>query len=198
MSPHRKKVECVEDLPDPAGFRAQFDARVDRSGGPDACWPWTGRLNEFGYGRVDIKHHDGTRSGYLTHRIAFMLEHGAMPPHPLVVRHSCIASRNCCNPRHLLSGTQAENMRDRQRQGRTASKSGELNPRARVNARQVVLIRAAHAAGAQQKDLAGQYGIAEATIWRIVHGLRWPKVPMPGVIGWDEALAAARAGEVAA
>lgn len=194
---HRKKISHTGDLPDASAFRAKFDTRVDSSGGPDACWPWLGHLNGWGYGRIDIKNKDGLYSGYLSHRIAYMLAHGAMPPHPLVVRHTCIGSRSCCNPAHLLSGTQRENMEDRQRQGRTASKAGELNPRARVNARQVVLIRAAHAGGARQKELAAQYGITPSTVGLIVLGKRWKNVPVPGGEGWDAALAAAHEQEAA-
>lgn len=183
-----KSVERVDQLKDPEQFRQRFNAMVDSSGGPDACWPFKGRKNEFGYGRVDIKHASGGGSVYLAHRVAYMLEHGAMPPRPLVVRHTCIDSRSCCNPAHLIAGTQAENMQDRQRQGRTASKSGERNPRALVTAREVVLIRAAYAAGEKQRAIGERYGITESTVGLIVLGKRWKDVPMPGDLGWEEAL----------
>ncbi|RJF68870.1 HNH endonuclease [Deinococcus cavernae] len=188
----KKKIKRIADLRNPEQVRAQFDAMVDRSGGPDACWPFQGRTNEFGYRRIDIRDVSGGWSAYLAHRVAYMLAHGSMPERPLVVRHTCVDSRACCNPAHLLSGTQAENMADRQRQGRTASKAGEKNPRARVNARQVVLIRAAYQGGALQRELAAQYGVTESTIGCIVLGKRWPAVLMPGAAGWDEALAEAR------
>ncbi len=29
----------------------RYLAKVDKSGGPDACWPWTGSLNK-GYGQI--------------------------------------------------------------------------------------------------------------------------------------------------
>src|SRR5438874_974236 len=28
-----------------------FWSKVDKSGGPDACWPWTGCINAWGYGK---------------------------------------------------------------------------------------------------------------------------------------------------
>ena len=48
---------------------AQFWAKVDRSGGPDACWPWLGRL----YGGY------GSFGGVGAHRVAYELLRGAIP-----------------------------------------------------------------------------------------------------------------------
>lgn len=31
----------------------RFWAKVDRSSGPDACWPWTASLTTFGYGQFN-------------------------------------------------------------------------------------------------------------------------------------------------
>src|SRR6185312_561373 len=52
-----------------------FWDRVDRSGGPDACWPWTGAINKSGYGSF------GEKPGSIrtTSRVAYELTHGPIP-----------------------------------------------------------------------------------------------------------------------
>ena len=87
-----------------------FWLHVDRTGGPDACWPWTGRRTD-GYGAVG--------SGKLfdrAHRLAFRLSGGIIPPGQ-IVRHLC-HNPLCCNPAHLAAGTHADNMHDMAQAGR--------------------------------------------------------------------------------
>lgn len=84
---------------------ARFWAKVDRSGGPDACWPWTGSLNGNGYGLFSFE-----RRSVRAHRFAFLLAHGEFPRQ--MTDHTChngsgcrggraCPHRACCNPRHL-------------------------------------------------------------------------------------------------
>jgi hypothetical protein len=51
------------------------------------------------------------------HRLAWEMARGAIPP-GLHVLHRCDEPR-CCNPEHLFLGTQAENMADMHRKGRS-------------------------------------------------------------------------------
>ena len=85
-----------------------FWVQVDRSGGPDACWPWTGPIrNQKGYGkfRVDGKDH-----------VAHQWLLGELRGVPLVWPHEiarhCCDNPPCCNPAHLLTGTVADNVAD--------------------------------------------------------------------------------------
>ena len=80
-------------------------SRIDKRG-PSECWPWTGKVNEHGYG---ILVWDG-RLNARAHRIVYVLLHGAISD-DLSVRHTC-DNPPCCNPAHLIPGTHAENMDD--------------------------------------------------------------------------------------
>ena len=81
----------------------RFWAKVDTSGGPDACWPWTGATAD-GYGRLRV---NGTNTR--AHHFA-------------LVRHIC-HNRLCCNPYHLLTGTHRDNMRDKREAGRASGQT---------------------------------------------------------------------------
>ena len=85
--------------------------RLDRSGGPEACWPWTMARDRRGYGRGGT--HRGT---FLAHRKVYLLSGGSPAP---VVMHLC-NNPPCCNPAHLRGGTQAENVAYTAKSGRHA------------------------------------------------------------------------------
>ncbi len=95
---------------------AYFEARVDRSGGIDACHKWTLAPNPHGYGRASV---GGVRM--YAHRLAWEIANGPIPP-GLEVCHNCPDGDNptCCNVAHLWLGTQAENVADMITKGRAA------------------------------------------------------------------------------
>lgn len=84
-------------------------SRVDRMGGPDACWPWIGQ-RKAGYGSVRVREW-GASIG--AHRATlWVAEHVlADPDRGEVTRHLC-HNKACCNPAHLLIGTLSENKWD--------------------------------------------------------------------------------------
>lgn len=95
----------------------RFWGWVDRTAGPDGCWPWTGYCDSrSGYGRFRVD-----TIGYLSHRWLLGMQRGRplvwTPEVREVACHKC-DNPPCCNPAHLYVGDQFQNMRDSVVRGR--------------------------------------------------------------------------------
>lgn len=168
-----KRHGTLEAPPRERPFDERFWEKVDRSGGPDACWPWTSnRLPEAqgNYGTF----YGGKGKVLRAHRVAYVLAGGTLRPRE-VVRHSC-DNPPCCNPRHLLRGTQADNVQDMMERDRHTPVSllGESGPSAKLAEAQVIEILRSVAAGAVKRRLAERYGVSESLIGKIAQGKLWP------------------------
>lgn len=95
-------------------------AKVDKSGGPDACWLFTGADNGRDYPILSRPGDSTGKTPFYAHRLAYALAHGVdyddLPPDE-ETRHSC-HTRRCCNPKHLLMGTSTDNKQDSIADGR--------------------------------------------------------------------------------
>lgn len=102
-----------------ASVETLFWLRVDKRG-PDECWPWTGSLYKFGYGRLAVKRANGTWHSRVAHIVSFEIHHGPVPE-GLTVDHVChngdlscdggndCPHRRCVNPAHLEAVTRKVN-----------------------------------------------------------------------------------------
>lgn len=140
-------------------------AYIDRSGGPDACWPWTRGKTSSGYGSMRNKE-GGTQ---IAHRVVMEQVHGPID-RALDVMHLC-NNPPCCNPAHLSIGTRIENQAYMVESGRACT--GERNGMSRLTAENVAEIRSLRGAGWKQRELAARFGVAQSTISKIDRGARW-------------------------
>lgn len=153
---------------------ARFWAKVDKSAGPDACWPWTASLHGHGYGRFKLESYVQVGSN----RMAYALHHKA-DPGPLCVCHSC-DNRPCCNPAHLWLGTNDDNMADMAAKGRskTPPSKGAQNGNAKLSEAQIETVKAMIRAGKTNIEIARPFGVTHQLISRIRRGRAWGSEPM--------------------
>jgi hypothetical protein len=144
-----------------------FWARVDRSGGPDACWLWMRGRFSSGYGCVWY-----AGKLRLTHRMAYYITHGHWP---VVCRHGNGCAKHCVNPAHLANGTQADNMADRVRDGTVAV--GTRNAVAKLDDASVREIRTLLAEREPHSGLARRFGVSRCAISDIARGRTWTWLP---------------------
>lgn len=169
----------------PPDERDAFESRVDRSGGPDACHAWNGRINPDGYGWAKA---NGRYT--LAHIAAWEFEKGPRKP-GIELDHEChnqavrdgvcspgkCAHRLCCNPRHLIPRTRSEHRAVTAWHGTV--RLGEANNMAKLTEQQVrelrTLLKDAHGNG--MAEIAGRYGIGRTQAYRIKNGKAWKWLP---------------------
>jgi hypothetical protein len=91
----------------------------------NGCWIFIGRLDYQGYGRIACRKVNGQTVDDRAHRVMYMAFNGDIPD-GLVVRHRCDIMR-CCNPKHLVLGTQKDNIHDQIARGRHTSQRRYIN-----------------------------------------------------------------------
>jgi hypothetical protein len=151
-------------------IEVRFWASLETGAG---CWTW--KLATRGAGGYGTTKWQGRSYG--THRVAWELTYGPIPPGMLVC-HRC-DNPPCCRPDHLFLGTPGDNMRDMRDKGRarTAGRRGEQTGRALLTEEQVRMVRRRRADGETMANLARELRVSFGAIRSIVLGLNWAWLP---------------------
>lgn len=130
----------------------------------DICWLWNGSIDGKGYGRFWV----GT--GHVAaHRVVYEHFEGEIPV-GLNLLHSCDTPL-CVNPKHMIPGTQKENVQDAVAKGRIAL--GQRHGMATLTDQEGREIRDLANSGLfGQRQIGQWYGIARATVSQIKTGAR--------------------------
>lgn len=110
--------------------------------------------------------------------MAYVLAYGSIPPNTLVI-HSCDAPE-CCNPRHLRTGSHQDNSDDAVKRERVPR--GEDHGRTQLAAEDVAEMRWEHLLeGTTTKELARKYGVPPGTVHDILKGRAWKHAGGPAL-----------------
>lgn len=133
---------------------ARFWSKVDVRR-PGECWEWrSARKDNGGYGVFNAT---GSRT-VRANRFAFEIVNRRLEPGE-VVRHTC-DNPPCCNPFHLVAGTQAENVAEMHEKGRRKYVT-RLTPDDRLE------IYRRCSRGETQSNVARLFGISQAYVSKI-------------------------------
>lgn len=132
------------------------------------CWNFLGFKNSDGYGII------GTSSGKSegAHRVIYRIEKGEIPIGN-VIMHTC-DNPSCCNPNHLILGSQHENIIDMTTKNRGVYQKGEDSHLSKLSQNQVIEIRNKYTGLRGQKSkLAKEYNVRPSTITNILSRKTW-------------------------
>jgi hypothetical protein len=167
----------------------RYLAKVDKSAGPDKCWPWTGHRLKKGYGLFWDGTHNASGNNHLVVASRWGYEHFVGPiPAGFFVLHRC-DNPPCQNPKCWFLGTNKDNVNDRVIKGRGAKGErsafklhpelyrGENHYKATLTEDDVREIRRRYAAGGiTQQALGDEFGLHNVTISKIITRQRWAHV----------------------
>lgn len=132
------------------------------------CWNWLGAVNRWGYGRI---RHDGWIQ--MAHRVAYEKTTGQNIK-GLIAMHTC-DNPACCNSKHLVMGTHADNQKDKFTKNRQAK--GETNGQSLLTNEQVLEARQKYKPRVvTYKMLAEEYGVCRDTMQKAVRGIYWKHI----------------------
>ena len=155
------------------GFQKSFWERVDVLSS-NSCWEWQSTLSVRGYGVFSVYlgkiNGDFISKTFTVHRIAWSMVFGEIQ-NGLQVLHKC-DNPPCCNPSHLMLGTNLDNSKDKVRKKRHCFH--ENHPSAKLTMQKVLEIRELYVPRKfTMLHLAKFYKVSERTIFDIVHNKKW-------------------------
>lgn len=136
----------------------------------DECIPWPFSVdNTWGYGRVTI-HGKKIQATHVVLELTGRPRPQIEGYHGAVALHTC-DNPPCCNPRHLVWGTQQDNITDMRDKNRArSSKKSDLTVQ---NVRD---IRRLHRQGWSLRQLSEEYGVSPVAIGQIARHETWKHV----------------------
>ncbi len=138
----------------------------------NGCIPWIGGTGRNGYGSIAFGR-TKPKTLLVASRVSYELFRGQIPD-GLYVLHDCPDgdNPNCVNPYHLFLGTQADNMADMAKKGR--STRGIRNAQAKLTYNIAQEIRKRYAeSGLSQSAIAREFCVSQATICNVVKNNHW-------------------------
>ena len=151
----------------------RFWEKIDKNGEmvrPELgrCWAWKASTDHNGYGQINGEKDDrGERKFCKAHRVSWEIYYGPIPE-GLAVLHHC-DNPPCCNPDHLFTGTNDDNMKDAAAKGRMPR--GKNHHAGRFTPEQVREVRSLLREGYMtQKQIAFKFGVTRSAIQGIQRG----------------------------
>lgn len=128
---------------------------------PGECWDW--RAKSVGSGGHGVFRPSKSLPLVKAHRFAWEAAHGPIAD-GVILRHRC-DNAGCCNPAHMIPGTQAQNVADMHMRRRRRYKT-------QFSDQQIIQIRERYLAGESQRSLAQEFECSQSYISMIVRGVR--------------------------
>lgn len=136
----------------------------------DQCWEWQGKINESGYGILNVRE-SGKKIDILAHRESYKIHKGEIPC-GLCVLHKC-DNTACINPEHLWVGTQKENAQDCVKKGRFFNGHARSKASGKIKEEQVVEMRELYKNGISRKELQEKYKLSQSQVSGILTYKFW-------------------------
>ena len=132
--------------------------------GVSGCWIWKKAIRKDGYG---ITWYNGTTD--YVHRVSYRIFKNEFDPN-LIVRHTC-DNPSCCNPEHLLLGSDQDNSTDMVNRGRSCK--GSNTPKAKLTEDMIQPIRESDLSS---RVLGSLLGVSKTVILDIKKNRIWKHV----------------------
>jgi len=141
---------------------------------PYCCMPWTGTLDLNGYGKIIVD-----KKQIYTHRAAYELCNGCSLSPETKVAHYCHYT-SCCNPWHIHSGTQKDNLDDSIRDKRHSF--GERNGHSKMTEQTAIEVLAKYAEGWPIIKIVTIMDLPYPATQALCSGRSWKHLPRPTMV----------------